>query len=223
MTAARSHALFNRARRLFARERNQVWLGLLDFYEAHALFRDARYARAAKLCEQARRQFEQTLLPGKAALCDLLLSRLALQSGNAAAGRAGVRRRVREAGRRRDADVGLPGTLRAWPAARGARRTGAGLCRVSAGRRQPRAAPQPFAVGVAPRRLPRRQGGRLRAPRHDVPHLGPGRMPPTRRRSATSSRPSHAAWRISSPFARSTSRRVPPARRATRCAGCGRS
>ena len=78
----RSHALFNRARRLFARERNQVWLGLMDFYEAHALFRDGRYARATTLCEQARRQFEQTLLPGKAALCDLLLSRLALQSGN---------------------------------------------------------------------------------------------------------------------------------------------
>ena len=38
--------------------------------------------RATTLCEQARRQFEQTLLPGKAALCDLLLSRLALQSGN---------------------------------------------------------------------------------------------------------------------------------------------
>jgi CHAT domain-containing protein len=77
-----SHTLFNRARRLFARERNQVWLGLLDFYEALALFRDARYSRATRLCEQARRQFEQTLLPGKAALCDLLLSRLALQSGN---------------------------------------------------------------------------------------------------------------------------------------------
>lgn len=77
-----SHTLFNRARRLFARERNQVWLGLMDFYEALALFRDARYARATTLAEQARRQFEQTLLPGKAALCDLLLSRLALQSGN---------------------------------------------------------------------------------------------------------------------------------------------
>ena len=80
--ARRSHALFNRARRLFARERNQVWLALLDLYEALALFRDARYARATSLCEQARRQFEQTVLPGKAALCDLLLARLALQSDN---------------------------------------------------------------------------------------------------------------------------------------------
>jgi CHAT domain-containing protein len=78
----RSHALFNRARKLFGRERNQVWLGLMDFYEAHVLFRDGRHARAATLGEQARRQFEQTLLPGKAALCDLLLSRLALESGN---------------------------------------------------------------------------------------------------------------------------------------------
>ena len=77
-----SHALFNRARRLFTRERNQVWLGILDFYESHVLFRAGRYARARRLCEQARRQFEQTLLPGKAALCDLLLARLALQSGD---------------------------------------------------------------------------------------------------------------------------------------------
>ena len=77
-----SHALFNRARRLFAREHNQVWLGLLDFYEAVALFRDRRYAGATLLCHQARRQLEHHLLPGKAALCDLLLSRLALQSGD---------------------------------------------------------------------------------------------------------------------------------------------
>lgn len=78
-----AHALFNRARRLFARERNDVWLGILDLYEAHVLFRAGRYTRARRLCELARRQFEQTLLPGKAALCDLLLSRLALQSGDA--------------------------------------------------------------------------------------------------------------------------------------------
>jgi CHAT domain-containing protein len=80
----RSHALYTSARRLFARERNQVWLGLLDYYEALALFRDGRDARATTLAEQARRQFEQTSLPGKAALCDLLLSRLALQAGKVA-------------------------------------------------------------------------------------------------------------------------------------------
>jgi CHAT domain-containing protein/tetratricopeptide (TPR) repeat protein len=79
-----AHALFNRARRLFAREHNQVWLGLLDFYEALALFRDERYAGATLLCHHARRQLEHHLLPGKAALCDLLLSRLALQSGDVA-------------------------------------------------------------------------------------------------------------------------------------------
>lgn len=78
----RSHALFNRARRLFARERNQVWLGLLDYYEALALFRNAQYGRAAQLAEQARGQFELTALPGKAALCELLLARLALQAGD---------------------------------------------------------------------------------------------------------------------------------------------
>lgn len=78
----RSHELFGRARRLFAREGNQVWLGLLDFYQALALFREERYARAERLCRQARQQFAQASLPGKAALCDLLLSRLALQAGD---------------------------------------------------------------------------------------------------------------------------------------------
>ena len=38
----RSHELFAHARRLFAREGNQVWLGLLDFYEALVLFREAQ-------------------------------------------------------------------------------------------------------------------------------------------------------------------------------------
>ncbi len=78
----KSHELFKHARRLFKREGNQVWLGLLDYYEALALFRDAGYARATRLCEQAQRQFERASLPGKTALCDLLLSRLALQSGD---------------------------------------------------------------------------------------------------------------------------------------------
>ena len=35
----RARQLFDRARQLFGRERNQVWLGLLDFYEALVLYR----------------------------------------------------------------------------------------------------------------------------------------------------------------------------------------
>ena len=81
-----------------------------------------------------------------------------------------------QAGRRRDAD------------ARPTRRTACSACcarrRANPTRayeafqqadRQSRTSPQPSAVGVAQGRLPRRQAGRLRAPRHDVPHLRTGR------------------------------------------------
>src|SRR5205814_8680813 len=41
---------FTRARRLFGREQNQVWLALLDFYEALVLFRNGQYRRVRRLC-----------------------------------------------------------------------------------------------------------------------------------------------------------------------------
>ncbi len=74
--------LFNRARRLFTRERNQVWLGLLDFYEALALYRAGAHHRARTLCRKALARFARASIPGRAALCDLLLARLELQAGD---------------------------------------------------------------------------------------------------------------------------------------------
>ena len=74
--------LFNHARRLFTREGNHVWLGLLDFYEALVLYRSGRHVRARKLCQNARDLFARVSMPGKAVLCDLLLARLNLQAGD---------------------------------------------------------------------------------------------------------------------------------------------
>ncbi len=74
--------LFNRARQLFTRERNQVWLGLLDFYEALVLFRAGAHARARTLCRKALARFARASIPGRAALCDLLMARLELQAGD---------------------------------------------------------------------------------------------------------------------------------------------
>jgi CHAT domain-containing protein len=77
----RSHELFEHARDLFAREGNQVWLGLLDFYEAFIVFRSGNRQRARQLAEQALRQFESAGMRRKAALCELLLARVDLQLG----------------------------------------------------------------------------------------------------------------------------------------------
>jgi CHAT domain-containing protein len=78
----RSHERFEHARDLFAREGNQVWLGLLDFYEALILFRGGNPQRARQLAQLALRQFERAAMPRRAALCELLLARVDLQAGN---------------------------------------------------------------------------------------------------------------------------------------------
>jgi tetratricopeptide (TPR) repeat protein len=79
---SRALGQFNRARRLFGREQNQVWLALVDFYEALVLFRNGQYRRVRRLCQRALAQFARVKAPGRQALCELLLARLELQSGN---------------------------------------------------------------------------------------------------------------------------------------------
>ena len=74
--------LFDRGRRLFAREKNQVWLGLVNYYQALVLHRDGQYARARPLCEAALTLFARAAVPGQAALCSLLLARLELEAGD---------------------------------------------------------------------------------------------------------------------------------------------
>ena len=72
---------FTKAREMFAREKNLVWPWLLDLYQGLLLFREGRYFEARRLCIGAAGFFDQTILPGKAALAHLLLARIALQVG----------------------------------------------------------------------------------------------------------------------------------------------
>ena len=74
--------LFRRARQLFTRERNPVWLGLLDFYEALVLDRAGQHVRARTLCRLALARFARASIPGRAVACELLLARLELQRGD---------------------------------------------------------------------------------------------------------------------------------------------
>ena len=77
------HALerFTKARAMFATEKNLVWPWLLDLYQGLLLFHEGRYFEARRLCVGAAAFFDQTALPGKAALAHLLLARIALQVG----------------------------------------------------------------------------------------------------------------------------------------------
>jgi CHAT domain-containing protein len=77
------HALerFTKARAMFATEKNLVWPWLLDLYQGLLLFHEGRYFEARRLCAGAAAFFDQTALPGKAALAHLLLARIALQVG----------------------------------------------------------------------------------------------------------------------------------------------
>jgi CHAT domain-containing protein/Tfp pilus assembly protein PilF len=77
------HALerFTKARAMFATEKNLVWPWLLDLYQGLLLFHEGRYFEARRLCAGAAVFFDQTALPGKAALAHLLLARIALQVG----------------------------------------------------------------------------------------------------------------------------------------------
>ena len=79
---ARGRKLFGRARTLFTRERNHVWLGLVDFYEALVLDRAGHHVRARTLCRQALARFARASIPARAVACELLLARLELQRGD---------------------------------------------------------------------------------------------------------------------------------------------
>lgn len=72
---------FTKAREMFAKEKNPVWPWLLDLYQGLLLFHEGRYFEARRLCTGAAGFFDQTILPGRAALAHLLLARIALQVG----------------------------------------------------------------------------------------------------------------------------------------------
>jgi CHAT domain-containing protein/tetratricopeptide (TPR) repeat protein len=78
----RALELFDRARVLFAKERNHVRLALVDFYQALVLYRNGRYLQAQRLCQQAFKLFAKTSASGQAVLCELLLAQLELDAGD---------------------------------------------------------------------------------------------------------------------------------------------
>ena len=78
----RALELFDRARELFAREQNQVWLAIVDYYEALVLYRNGEHVRARDVCRSALDLFAHASAPGRAALCELLLARLELEIGD---------------------------------------------------------------------------------------------------------------------------------------------
>jgi CHAT domain-containing protein len=81
-TTARALELFDRARRLFGAEGNQVSQALVDLYRAIVLHRRGRNSESARWCRRARVTFASSGLSVKVAICDLLLARLALERGD---------------------------------------------------------------------------------------------------------------------------------------------
>lgn len=75
---------FGRSRRIFLLERNQVWLALLDLYEAILLERFGQAKRSRQLAQRAQYFFALSEFPGKAITADLFLARLDLQAGDCA-------------------------------------------------------------------------------------------------------------------------------------------
>ncbi|MFB3815431.1 MAG: CHAT domain-containing protein [Terriglobales bacterium] len=85
---ARALQRFDAARELFLEESNHFWPALIDLYKALVLFEEQEYARARDLCLLARSYFQQSPAMSKAAICELLLARLDLATGDPAAARA---------------------------------------------------------------------------------------------------------------------------------------
>ena len=82
-----AYRLFAQARKLFATEQNRLWPALIDLYQAIFLERENRDAQAARLCRRAYMVLKDSLLPGKAALAELSLSRLMLKANDPAGAR----------------------------------------------------------------------------------------------------------------------------------------
>ena len=77
---ARALKIFAKARKLFVDERNQLWPAVLDLYRAVVLFDDGEDESAAELCQAALDVFVANSIRSRAAVCEILLARLALRS-----------------------------------------------------------------------------------------------------------------------------------------------
>ncbi|HMI49895.1 MAG TPA: CHAT domain-containing protein [Candidatus Saccharimonadales bacterium] len=74
--------LFDKARTLFVKEKNLVWPWLIDLYQGLVLYHEGRYFESRRLCKQAAKFFDQSILQNKAVLCHFVLAQLAMRTGN---------------------------------------------------------------------------------------------------------------------------------------------
>jgi tetratricopeptide (TPR) repeat protein len=74
---------FDRARALFVKEHNDLWPGLIDLYKALVYYEAGENDEAEDLALKALGYFSNSVLPSKAALCELLLAALELRGSDA--------------------------------------------------------------------------------------------------------------------------------------------
>ncbi len=79
--------LLRQARRLFAKERNEVWPALIELYQAILRYQQGNYPAARRLARRAGRVLSRSLLVSKAALCELLQAQLLWKEGKPAEAR----------------------------------------------------------------------------------------------------------------------------------------
>ncbi|HEU5414935.1 MAG TPA: CHAT domain-containing tetratricopeptide repeat protein [Candidatus Angelobacter sp.] len=74
--------IFDEARELFTREHNLLWPALIDLYKALVLYEAAQDDQAEDLAASALDYFGSSLLPAKAAVCELLLAAIEIRSAD---------------------------------------------------------------------------------------------------------------------------------------------
>ena len=79
---AKSLETFGEAKRLFIKEKNEVWQWLIDLYQAIVLFSAGRYYEARHFATGAASYFDKSLLRNKAAICHFLLAQTAIHTGD---------------------------------------------------------------------------------------------------------------------------------------------
>jgi tetratricopeptide (TPR) repeat protein len=87
-SATRSIELFSQARAMFLQEKNLAWPPRIDLYQALVLYDAGRYEEARLLCSQALEFFRASGMTSKEILCQLLLARLSLRTGQGGGARA---------------------------------------------------------------------------------------------------------------------------------------
>ncbi len=75
--------VFDQARALFIEELNRLWPALIDLYKALVLYEAGQDDEAEDLALSALEYFGPSLLPAKAALCELLLAAIEVRSSDA--------------------------------------------------------------------------------------------------------------------------------------------